>query len=274
MSRCLPPHWSVGACIFRLLLAVCACGTAAPADAGPAEDETFAAFEWFCLAHLNKSGEIPGLFDAIGVNRLPEDYARAFLAGHSGSAWFLPGSDAKPVVALTDKGACGVINPDIDGIELKRIFESLLRNRLLNSDQIGSETTTAYAVTYPDKLGGPDIHAVVLMTTSVLTSVKGVNLSAVLERIMAPEGLRGMPAMLDNLITGLNVIALGLAAALTVNAYRQTELQLSIWNNQKPWMVRSMAGTSAIFSLATILGIYWAGYHWLGFPAWMRWIVG
>ena len=27
----------------------------------PAEDETFAAFEWFCLAHLNKATEYTGV---------------------------------------------------------------------------------------------------------------------------------------------------------------------------------------------------------------------
>ena len=170
--------------------AVCAYITAAPANAGPAEDETFAAFEWFCLAHLNKSGDVPGLFDAIGIKRLPEDYARPFLTGHSGSAWFLPGTDTRLVVTLTDKGACGVPNPEVDGIELKRIFESLLRNRSLNTSRIGSETTTTYAVTYPDRLGGPDTRTVVLMTTSVLASVKGANLGAVPERIMVLEGLK------------------------------------------------------------------------------------
>jgi hypothetical protein len=176
--------------IFRLLLTVCAYFTAAPAYAGPAEDETFAAFEWFCLAHLNKSGDVPGLFDAIGVKPLPEDYARPFLTGHLGSVWFLPGTDTRLVVTLTDKGACGVTNPEVNGVELKKLFESLLRNRLLNSERIGSETTTAYAVSYPDKLGGPDTRAVVLMTTSVLASVKGANLGAVPERIMIQEGTK------------------------------------------------------------------------------------
>ena len=31
------------------------------ADADPAEDETLAAFEWFCLAHINKATEIAGV---------------------------------------------------------------------------------------------------------------------------------------------------------------------------------------------------------------------
>ena len=146
--------------------------------AGPAEDETFAAFEWFCLAHLNKSSEIPRLFENIGVKPLPEERARPFLGGHPGSAWFLPGHDTNIVVTLTNKGACGVANPNVDGLELKKIFERLLRNRSLSSDRIGSETTTAYAVSYPDKSGGPDIRTVVMMTTSVLASVKGINLGA------------------------------------------------------------------------------------------------
>ena len=159
-------------------------------DAGPAEDETFAAFEWFCLAHLNKATKIPGLFKAIRVKPIPDNLSQPFLSGHRGRAWFLPNNHTRLVVTLTDKGACGVANPDVRGPRLKGLFERLLRNLHLSTERKGSETTTAYAVSYPDKVGGPDTRAVVLMTTSALASIKGVNLCAVPEREMLWEGTK------------------------------------------------------------------------------------
>jgi hypothetical protein len=162
----------------------------ARADAGPAEDETLAAFEWFCLAHLNKATKIPGLFKAIRVKPIPDNLSQPFLSGHSGSAWFLPDNHTRMVVTLTDKGVCGVANPDVRGPGLKGLFERLLRNLHLSTERKGRETTTAYAVSYPDKVGRPDTRAVVLMTTSALASIKGVNLSAVPERIVLSEGTK------------------------------------------------------------------------------------
>jgi hypothetical protein len=161
----------------------------ARADAGPAEDETFAAFEWFCLAHLNKATEIPGLFKAIRVKPIPDNLGRPFLNGHSGTAWFLR-NHTRLVVTLSDKGACGVSNPDVRSLALKGLIESLLRNLHLSTERLGSETTTAYAVSYPDKVGGPATRAVVLMKTSALASIKGVNLCAVPEKMMLSEGMK------------------------------------------------------------------------------------
>jgi hypothetical protein len=159
-------------------------------DAGPAEDETFAAFEWFCLAHLNKATKIPGLFRAISVKPIPDKLSQHFLSGHSGRAWFLPNNHTRLVVTLTDKGVCGVTNPDVRGPGLKGMLERLLRNLHLSTERKGRETTTAYAVSYPNKVGGRDTRAVVLMTTSAQASVKGVNLSAVPERIMLLDGTK------------------------------------------------------------------------------------
>ena len=175
-------------CAAVILTATVVLGTAR-ADAGPAEDETFAAFEWFCLAHLNKATEIPELFKAIRVKPIPDNLSQPFLSGHSGTVWFLR-NHTRLVVTLTDKGACGVANPDVRGLGLKGLFERLLRNLHLSTERVVSETTTAYAVSYPDKVGGLDTRAVVLMTTSALASIKGVNLCAVPERIMLLEGTK------------------------------------------------------------------------------------
>src|SRR6478672_10074240 len=159
-------------------------------DAGPAEDETFAAFEWFCLAHLNKATKIPGLFRAISVKPIPVKLSQHFLSGHSGRAWFLPHNHTRLIVTLTDKGVCGVTNPDVRGLGLKGLLERLLRNLHISTERKGSETTTAYAVSYPDKVGGPDNRAVVLMTAAALASIKGVNLCAVPEKMMLSEGMK------------------------------------------------------------------------------------
>jgi hypothetical protein len=162
----------------------------ARADAGPAEDETFAAFEWFCLAHLNKATEIPELFKAIRVKPIPDNLSQPLLSGHSGTAWFLPGNHTRLVVTPTDKGTCGVANPDVRGTGLKGLCERLLRNLHLSTERIGSEITTAYAVSYPGKVGGPDTRALVLMATSAQASIKGVNLWAVPERRILLDGTR------------------------------------------------------------------------------------
>ncbi len=142
------------------------------------------------LSHLNKATEIPGLFKAIRVRPIPNNLSQPLLSGHSGTAWFLPGKHTRLVVTLTDKGTCGVANPDVRGTGLKGLFERLLRNLHLSTERIGSETTTAYAVSYPGKVGGPDTRAVVLMATSAQASIKGVNLWAVSERRMLLDGTR------------------------------------------------------------------------------------
>jgi hypothetical protein len=178
-------------CIFRFscfLIAICAFGLSAVA--GPAEDETFAAFEWFCLAHLNKPNGVPELFKPLGISPLPDNRSGPFLAGHPGTAWLVPGTNTNFVVSQTNAGTCGISNPAVDATELKRIFETSLRKRLLGTDRSGSETTDAYAVTYPDKSGGPDVHAVVSFASSALASVKSVNLVALPEQLAAEEGLK------------------------------------------------------------------------------------
>ena len=49
------------------------------ANAGPAEDEVFASFETYCIAHLNQSEKIPELLKQVGSVPMSEDMARGFL---------------------------------------------------------------------------------------------------------------------------------------------------------------------------------------------------
>ena len=58
----------------------------------------------------------------------------------------------------------------------------------LDTERVGSEIQSVYAITRPDRFGKADIHALVLITTSNLQSVDGIQLTAIPESLARKQG--------------------------------------------------------------------------------------
>ena len=73
---------------MRLLTGVAAIACAVFAEAawaGPQEEEVYAAFETYCLTHINQPSVIPKLFENIGIKPLPPKKAEPFLMPQKGT---------------------------------------------------------------------------------------------------------------------------------------------------------------------------------------------
>ena len=54
---------------------------------------------------------------------------------------------------------------------------------------MGSQEQITYAVKFPDPRGGNDIHAIVMVTLSMLESVKGIFLNSIPEKALPSIGI-------------------------------------------------------------------------------------
>ena len=159
------------------------------ATAGEQEDETYAAFEWFCLAHLGAPTEIPRLFDQIGIEPLGEEYASPFLYPQEGTAWFLPGSTANIVVTLSVDNVCTVTNPNVSGDGVLELLRQHTSNLLVREETVGTERQLMFAVSIIDGLGRLEARGVVLARVSNLTAIDGISLSAAPEALLRANGI-------------------------------------------------------------------------------------
>lgn len=159
------------------------------ANAGPVEDDAYAAFETFCLSHLNQIDAVPALFEQIGILPLTDKQAKPFLAPQTGKAWLYRSKHARHVVMITDQGICSVTSPEAKGKIVRMLFEDNTQHTKLNSESMGSQTQDVYALTFPDPAGAKDGHAIVMITTSKLKSVDGVFLNALPENIIRQAGM-------------------------------------------------------------------------------------
>jgi hypothetical protein len=173
--------------LVRLVIAVPAWCSPGGSLAGPAEDEVHAAFEWFCLSHLGRTEAIPALFEQIGVAPLPQDIAKPLVAPQEGDVWLMNGEHSRFLVSLTEEGVCSVTGPDVRAETSIELFEANIRHRRLGTERIGSQIQDVFAVTFPDPAGGPDGHAIVMLTRSNLASIAGVILNALPEQLARKE---------------------------------------------------------------------------------------
>lgn len=158
------------------------------ANAGPAEDEVFASFETYCIAHLNQSEKIPELLKQVGSVPMSEDMAKGFLGPQKGSAWFHKTKSAHLSIVLTDEGVCTISSPDVNGKIVKSLFEEHSKIKMLRTENVGSQKQEFYSLTLADQYGGADINALVMIATSNLQSVGGVFLNAIPERAISAQG--------------------------------------------------------------------------------------
>jgi hypothetical protein len=83
-----------------------------------------------------------------------------------------------------------------------------------------------------------------------------------------------MSWLLDQVLLTLNILAIGLVIAMAYSAFGTGSRGYAIWNDRTPWLPPIMGGLFAAMAVMVPLAIYWLTYRWIGFPAWMRWLVG
>ncbi len=182
--------WAVLAIVEAIMLGP---SLAADSDSDVESEQVFGAFEFICLEQLRSQERIPQLLKNIGAIELSADQAAVFLAPQSGRAWMMrPAGEAIDpfVIALSDTTACTVMAPKAKGAPVLALFQEHTRNAKIQEKRIGSQIEHWFAVSHDDQFRDGDVHAVVLITTSRLFSMKGIIINALPEAILAKSGIR------------------------------------------------------------------------------------
>jgi hypothetical protein len=160
------------------------------AHAGNEEEAAYANFEALCLDHLTTQQDIARTAGAVGLRQIPDELKFPIFGDRSGTAWNSVGNKNRFMLALFENGACGVSAIDADGDGVIEVLRANSRNQQLARDKVGSEIDTMFALTYPDRNGGPDKHALVVVQTSGLKTIgAGTRLTAFSEEAAKKSGL-------------------------------------------------------------------------------------
>jgi hypothetical protein len=158
------------------------------ARAGAPEEIAYSSFEALCLAHLEKPADIARLAGSL-LQPVPESMLFPIFGDSPGQAWF-SFKDVRIMVALFESGACGLSAPDVDGDAVMQVFQANSKNRQIARDEVGTELETMFAVTYPDRGGGDDRHALIMFQTSKLkNSGAGMRITGFSEEVAKKMGL-------------------------------------------------------------------------------------
>ena len=176
-------------CIICIALIFCYCSTQR-AFAITNEDDVFGTFELLCISKLGHPQLIQSSLAQMGAKLLSDSEAAPVLAPKSGQAWVLTGlSQNRMVILLTDEGVCAVYSNDAKSSEIKRIFEKNIKNTKLGKEDIGSQNAEGYAITQYSSYDSKDIRAVVIISTSKLSSFNGTSLNAIPEELARKNGI-------------------------------------------------------------------------------------
>lgn len=162
----------------RILFPIIFVGMANGAGAGPIEDDAYGAFEFFCIEQIRNIGDFPRLMPPIGFEAIAPEKAAPFLSGRSGLAWIGKTPNARLMIAVTEGSACALFAPDASGPQIEEVFRKNATSVELHSEKIGTQIEKMFAVTQQDRGGGPDIHVMVMINSSALQGVTGVELTS------------------------------------------------------------------------------------------------
>lgn len=156
--------------------------------AGPEEETILATFESLCLEQINDPGSIATIAPRMGLVAVPDDKKVEFLGSQPGRAWISLNKTNRYILTITDEGSCGLSAPYVSGATTLDLLLQNSRIAQLDTERVGSEIQSVYAITRPDRFGKADIHALVLITTSNLQSVDGIQLTAIPETLARKQG--------------------------------------------------------------------------------------
>jgi hypothetical protein len=158
------------------------------AFAGPEEETVLATFESLCLEQINDPEAIATTAPRMGLVAVPDDKKVEFLGNQPGRAWINLNKTERYILTITDEGSCGLSAPYVSGATTLDLLFHNSRIAQLDTERVGSEIQSVYAITRPDRFGKADIHALVLVTTSNLQSVDGIQLTAIPETLARKQG--------------------------------------------------------------------------------------
>ena len=162
----------------------------APTRSAPIEDSVVGAFDSFCLAHLDNLTVVRKMLSDVGALKLDAQIGQPFLAGRQGDVWMMKNQATRVMVTATNDGICGTYAPDAAGPEAERLFIANSRSRLMISEPMGTDDESYYAVSRSHPKDQADIHAVVIVAKSRLSSLKGVRFTALPEKWLIQERMR------------------------------------------------------------------------------------
>jgi hypothetical protein len=174
--------------LSAVVLSTC-CAASPSARAGAEEDNALAAFEGACLDNLSNPAQAAQIATAGGLIEVQEPQRSVLLDGKSGRVWFSNASGARQFLKLADNGACSISAPYADDRTTLELFKKHSRNRLVKTENIGSEVQSIFVVTHPDPRGGADGHAIVTVQTSALKTCFGVSLTSLPESVARAGGI-------------------------------------------------------------------------------------
>jgi hypothetical protein len=146
------------------------------------EEETVAAFEWFCIETAQNPQRIESLFSQIGIEPMEAHKAQPFIAPKQGKVWLLMGSYTPMVVSMTNDSICTIQSSYADGPSTLQILLDNFELRKISEDDEGTQTLSVYTLTYKS-----EFHLVSVMT-SKLHSIGGINISLFPADLVRKEG--------------------------------------------------------------------------------------
>lgn len=80
--------------------------------------------------------------------------------------------------------------------------------------------------------------------------------------------------LIDGLLLTLNIVAIGLPVAMCFEGYQWQRRRMAVWNDRAPWLGPLIGKLQCLLIIGMAGAIYSLGYWLMGFPSWMRWLVG
>lgn len=157
--------------------------------AGEVEEKVFRAFETYCLTHLGSARELLRLLEAVGAKPIPDDKVSMMISPQTGKGWLLPKDEGRILLTLTTSEICTVAGMDAKAKPAISVFEQNIKANRIDSESFGSEKRLFYAVTYPNFRSGGEEHAVVIVSSSNLSSVDGIVFHSIPEAAGRRKGL-------------------------------------------------------------------------------------
>jgi hypothetical protein len=77
--------------------------------------------------------------------------------------------------------------------------------------------------------------------------------------------------LLDVLMLTLNILAIGLPVSMAMSSYETIVRGHAGWRERASWLPPALGVISAALILVIFSVVYWLGYQFIGFPAWMGW---
>lgn len=148
-------------------------------------EDAFVTFETLCLSDVVAGIDPEKSLETLGAKQLSDSENAELFGPQTGKGYLLAAETGTHLVFFVEHGACSLFNKQANPGEITSLFVSTIKNRLLDSQDEGSDTLRLYAVTYTG--ASQTIHGIVAITFN--PTKNGARLSFVPEVFMRASGL-------------------------------------------------------------------------------------